>query len=479
MDLRYKAMTRLITRGTKYYEGNTIRRDQANRERLFRDTVFGKWLDIQSHENDRHLMHYVLQHRVFVSNLRPDCPPIIFHIGDHCELVFMGKEKRTFLTKHIMWLVDDFDAWNAFPWGEYMWEKFYQRTVNAVYRHTEHHLAALKKNPNFNATYNLYEFDWAFKIWILKSYPNSQKWYSKKANVTPHGLSWSKVTTFEKSDYDRLFGPLSNSIVALISSPEEMRHAWFMASVDFIKGLGDQDGNFLQDDEARVNSIEHHNGIRRGDGVLNSKGDGVHLSQTNDVLQQAVNRSTISSTSPQARNAAAAEFFVEFDPLKNFTDFILYHPSSSSSHPGNDEDASHFDDLMEIDGENAKDGYSNSQHHLHLLIKALESKTENPIIDLVVPPKDDDRILRPVKPNDACDEVEVDNFDDDYMLMMNDEEKHVKSSLNDMKLEQEPDKISVKQGILDQPPTAEKGKQLFWKKLLGLKLKTNLDSGEV
>nr|GEZ65500.1 phospholipase-like protein [Tanacetum cinerariifolium] len=416
---------------------------KANRERLFRDTVFGKWLDIQSHENDRHLMHYVLQHR-----------------------------------------------------GEYMWEKFYQRTVNAVYRHTEHHLAALKKNPNFNATYNLYGFAWAFK-----SYPNSQKWYSKKANATPHVLSWSKVTTFEKSDYDRLFGPLSNSIVAFISSPEEMRHAWFMASVDFIKGLGDQDGNFLQDDEVRVNSIEHHNGMfgdtkdgnffegvdericpksiqmsaEEGDDVLNSKGDDVHLSQTNDVLQQAINR----STSPQAKNAAAAEFFVEFDPLKNFTDFILYHPSSSSSHLGNDEDASHFDDLMEINGENAKDGYSNSQHHLHLLIKALESKTENPIIDLVVPPKDDDRILRPVKPNDACDEVEVDNFDDEYMLMMNDEAKHVKSSLNDMELEQEPDKIFVKQGILDQPPTAEKGKQLFWKKLLGLKLKTNLDSVEV
>nr|GEX86166.1 phospholipase-like protein [Tanacetum cinerariifolium] len=79
------------------------------------------------------------------------------------ELVFMGKEKRNFLTKHLMWLVDDFDAWNAFPWGEYMWEKFYNRNVNVVSRHTEHHLAQLKKNPNFNATYNLYGFAWSFK----------------------------------------------------------------------------------------------------------------------------------------------------------------------------------------------------------------------------------------------------------------------------------------------------------------------------
>ncbi|GJW88816.1 hypothetical protein Tco_0164156, partial [Tanacetum coccineum] len=190
---------------------------KPNREKLFRDIVFGPWLDIQSHENDSHMMHYVFQHQASISNLRPDCPPIILHIGDHwlefgrkefCLItgfrfahfsekhgpmstffdryfsenktrkgfkkikgfdllnvlkVFMGKEKTNFLTKHIMWLVDDFNAWNAFPWGEYMWEKFYNRTVNVVSRHTEHHLAQLKKNPNFNAIYNLYGFAWAFK----------------------------------------------------------------------------------------------------------------------------------------------------------------------------------------------------------------------------------------------------------------------------------------------------------------------------
>ncbi|GKE31802.1 hypothetical protein Tco_1451124 [Tanacetum coccineum] len=215
---------------------------KPNREGLFRDTVFGSWLDIQSHENDSHMMHYVLQHQL--------------------------------------------------------------------------------SNPN----------------------------------------------------------------VALISSPEEMRQAWFKASVDFIKGWAEQDGKFLQDDEARVNciehnnemcgdtevgkfvqdeearvngiehhngmcgdtkvgkfvqdeeaivnGIEHHNGmcgdtedgnfvegideticpksnqmlVEEGDGVLDYEGDGVHLSQTNDVIQQAVNLSTMSSTSPQAINPAVADF---------------------------------------------------------------------------------------------------------------------------------------------------------------------------
>ncbi|GJV22668.1 hypothetical protein Tco_1375363 [Tanacetum coccineum] len=139
------------------------------------------------------------------------------HIAMLRTTVFMGKEKRNFLSKHIMWLVDDFDAWNDFPWGEYMWDKFYQRTLNVVSKHTEYHLAELKKNLNFNATYNLYGFAWAFK--------------------------------------------LSNPNVALISSPEEMMQSWFMASVDFIKGLADQDDKFIQDDEARVNCIEHNNGM--------------------------------------------------------------------------------------------------------------------------------------------------------------------------------------------------------------------------
>nr|GEU67977.1 hypothetical protein [Tanacetum cinerariifolium] len=153
-------------------------------------------------------------------------------------------------------------------------------------------------------------------------------------------------------------------------------------------------GKFVQDEEARVNGIEHHNGmygdievgidetiypksnqmsVEEGNGVLDSKGDGVHLSQTNDVIQQA--------------------------------------------------------------------------DHLHLLIKALEFKTKNPTLDVVVPPKDDDCILRTHKPNDAYD---VDNYEDYYMLILNDEEKHVKSSLNDMELDQEPDKIDVKWGILEQ-----------------------------
>ncbi|GJX54881.1 hypothetical protein Tco_0284778 [Tanacetum coccineum] len=37
-----------------------------NRLNLFRRTVFGPWLDLPSHYNDNHLMHYVLQHQIWI-----------------------------------------------------------------------------------------------------------------------------------------------------------------------------------------------------------------------------------------------------------------------------------------------------------------------------------------------------------------------------------------------------------------------------
>nr|GEV16427.1 phospholipase-like protein [Tanacetum cinerariifolium]GEV16428.1 phospholipase-like protein [Tanacetum cinerariifolium] len=283
------------------------------------------------------------------------------------ELVFMGKEK---VTKDLMWLMDDFDASNAFPWGEYMWDKFYQRTINVDSKHTEHHLAELNKKPNFNATYNLYGFVWAFKVNLCRM-------------------------------------------------------------------------------KARVNGIEHYNRMC-GDAEVDmcTENQSTDLNQKNyeDMPNFCSNHNDTSNHIGRLSiEAKASSFFIN---------------------PGNDKDASHLDDLMEIDGENVKDGYTNSQDHLHILIKALEPKTENPTLDLVVPPKDDDCILRTYKPNDAYDVVE-----DDYMLLLNDEEKPVKSSLNDMELEQEPDKIDVKQGILEQQPNAPKGKTTIFEETIEVKVK--------
>ncbi|GJZ12559.1 hypothetical protein Tco_0547789, partial [Tanacetum coccineum] len=123
-----------------------------NRERLFRRTVFGPWLDILSHDNDNHLMHHVLQHQ----------------------------------------------------------------------------------------------------IWILESYPNSKKWWSKKDNVLTRALAWLNVIKFEKNDYNRLFGSDSNPNLKLYATPVEKQTGWFIASIQFINCLVYEDFNVSQDDGVGV-----------------------------------------------------------------------------------------------------------------------------------------------------------------------------------------------------------------------------------
>ncbi|GJY88663.1 hypothetical protein Tco_0503291 [Tanacetum coccineum] len=388
---------------------------------------------------------------------------------------------------------------------------------------------------------------------------------------------------FEKSDYEELFGPMSNPNVALISSPEEMSQAWFKASAEFIKGLDDQDGTFFQDDQGREKCMEQHNGmcgdtedgtfvdrvvgkicpkmnrmsVDDGDGVLDSQSDdedGVLNSQTKDVIEEAAMLPTMSSNSPQAGNAAVSDFFAEFDALKKevllikrrkddefeeltkifskletFETFVKLkklltndlrtenessdcnkkksdagvsieeklnfssHHNDSSNHIGGVSSEAKvstlhpllillysrlfpemfylcvlLDDNMEIDGQNAKDGYSNSQHHLHLLIKALGTKIEILSIDSVVPPKVDDPMLCTIKPKDDFDEADVDSYDNDYMSLFNDEEQPATSSLNDLDLQQEPDNVDVKDGILEPQTNVDKGKTTVIQETVGV-----------
>ncbi|GKA96303.1 hypothetical protein Tco_0818398, partial [Tanacetum coccineum] len=191
----------------------------------------------------------------------------------------MGKEDRNCIPRHLVTLVEDLDAWNDYPWGEYMWAKFYERTVNIVDEHRQHHLDEKKKNPNYNATYNLYGFAWAFKIWILESYPNSKQWWSKKDNVIPRCLAWTNITKFDKSHYNRLFGPDSILIVNLDPTPAEKIQAWFDSSIAFFNGIVDEDGKGCEDDYVLVskdNSVDEDCNVCEG---ASTDGDGLFDSE--------------------------------------------------------------------------------------------------------------------------------------------------------------------------------------------------------
>nr|GEX30397.1 hypothetical protein [Tanacetum cinerariifolium] len=75
-------------------KGKLICHDTRNR--LFRKTIFGPWLDTLGHENDNHLLNYILQHQVYVASISDACPPIPYKIGD--KVLYFGRDEFSLVT---------------------------------------------------------------------------------------------------------------------------------------------------------------------------------------------------------------------------------------------------------------------------------------------------------------------------------------------------------------------------------------------
>ncbi|GJW41243.1 hypothetical protein Tco_0067088 [Tanacetum coccineum] len=75
----------------------------------------------------------------------------------------------------------------------------------------------------------------------------------------PRALVWTNISKFEKSDYNRLFGPVSIPNDDLYSTSVEKWETWFVASISFINGLVDEDRNdFVVDfvGVSKVNAVD-------------------------------------------------------------------------------------------------------------------------------------------------------------------------------------------------------------------------------
>lgn len=48
------------------------------------------------------------------------------------EVVFIGRGPWYIVDSHLLQLVEDFGAWNAYPWGEFLWTRFYKNLANLV-----------------------------------------------------------------------------------------------------------------------------------------------------------------------------------------------------------------------------------------------------------------------------------------------------------------------------------------------------------
>ncbi|KAL8232259.1 hypothetical protein R6Q57_002037 [Mikania cordata] len=79
----------------------------------------------------------------------------------------MGVETDKRVEKEHLMLVDDFQAWNEFNWGSYLWGRTYPSILDVI----------MKKNtePGKKLKYSMTGFVWAFKIWIYECFPYLKK----------------------------------------------------------------------------------------------------------------------------------------------------------------------------------------------------------------------------------------------------------------------------------------------------------------
>lgn len=83
---------KLSTRSRLQILGQIKRKLSANnvRYKMFKETVFGPWLDIRTYELDNHMIHYLLLHQRYVKDPHVNTP-FYFDVGKH-KLEFGRKE---------------------------------------------------------------------------------------------------------------------------------------------------------------------------------------------------------------------------------------------------------------------------------------------------------------------------------------------------------------------------------------------------
>ncbi|GKA49763.1 phospholipase-like protein, partial [Tanacetum coccineum] len=213
---------------------------------LFRTTCFGHWLDITYVENDDGIIHYVLQKQCCVDDDRFDLP-LIYNVNGH-NLRF-GRREFCLVTGFKFALIEDEEKFskvsdedairiclllslqNTFPWGEHIWRQLYDSIKNVSSKHKLEHLDGLRKNPNHVPSYSLYDFLFDFKIWIIESSCESDRWWTKVPELIPLAVAWTRKAEFFKLQY---FGDLFHKApIELALTKAEFQSNWYTPSCDF------------------------------------------------------------------------------------------------------------------------------------------------------------------------------------------------------------------------------------------------------
>ncbi|GJW87590.1 hypothetical protein Tco_0162930 [Tanacetum coccineum] len=210
-------------------------KDRLNEARrsLFRTTCFGPWLDITYVENDDGMIHYVLQKQCYADDDSFDLP-LIYYVNGHS--LHFGRRQFCLVTGFKFGLLSLCEYANGdIPFRNRLFPKKIGYAVKIIdvlaliededkFSKLEH-LDGLRKNPNHVPSYSLSGFLFAFKIWIIESSCELDRWWTKVPKIIPRGVSWTRKAEFNRWEY---FGELFHKAPIELALTKAVRQSnWY------------------------------------------------------------------------------------------------------------------------------------------------------------------------------------------------------------------------------------------------------------
>ena len=127
--------------------------------RIFPHKKFDRKVTVKGNE----LLHILNNDKVFDALPTEDAVRVCLLIC--AEVIFTGRGPWYNVPNEFLQLVEDFNAWNGYPWGEYLWRRLYASLANLVPKHYQRYYKKKQGvTPDKTATYNICGFIWAFKV---------------------------------------------------------------------------------------------------------------------------------------------------------------------------------------------------------------------------------------------------------------------------------------------------------------------------
>ncbi|PWA88222.1 phospholipase-like protein [Artemisia annua] len=141
---------------------------------IFRDRVFPEKVGVNLKAID--LLCLIETEELFIKLYDEDAVRVCLLLS--AQVIFMGREMLSVVDDVYLRMVENFENWNDFHWGEHIWRQLYDAIRNTYSKQ--------------KLEYSLAGFVFAFKIWILEVSTQSLRWWSKELDLIPRALSWSK-----------------------------------------------------------------------------------------------------------------------------------------------------------------------------------------------------------------------------------------------------------------------------------------------